>query len=118
MRRYGFDDYCDISELMDKHHDADCFLIDIPVGLPENIQDESARPDRELRSRLKGKSSSVFNTPCRQAVYRQDKQDAKALNLQFLSKSLSEQSLGFSPKIREVDQFLFDNPQFIDRLRE
>ncbi|MBP2628734.1 MAG: hypothetical protein H6Q68_3445 [Firmicutes bacterium] len=118
MRRYGFDDYCDISELMDKHHDADCFLIDIPVGLPENIQDESARPDRELRSRLKGKSSSVFNTPCRQAVYRQDKQDAKALNLQFLSKGLSEQSLGFSPKIREVDQFLFDNPQFIDRLRE
>ena len=115
---YGFGDYCDISELMDKHYDADSFLIDIPVGLPENIQDETARPDRELRNRLKGKSSSVFNTPCRQAVYCQDKQEAKVLNQQFLRKSLSEQSLGFSQKIREVDQFLFDKPQFIGRLRE
>lgn len=115
---YGFRVYRDITELMAEHHDADCLLIDIPVGLPENTQDETARPDRELRSRLKGKSSSVFNTPCRQAIYCQDKQDAKALNLQFLNKSLSEQSLGFSPKIREIDQFLFDNPQFIGRLRE
>ncbi|WP_378957042.1 DUF429 domain-containing protein [Pelosinus sp. sgz500959] len=115
---YGFGVYRNITELMAEHYDADCLLIDIPVGLPENNQDEIARPDRELRSRLKGKSASVFNTPCRQAVYSQDKQDAKKINLQFLGKSLSEQSLGFTPKIREVDQFLFDNPQYIGRLRE
>jgi len=66
---YGFEDYRNIADLMAEHHDADCLLIDIHIGLPENNQDEIARPDRELRSRLKGKSSSVFNTPCRQAVY-------------------------------------------------
>ena len=103
---------------MAEHHDADCLLIDIPVGLPETVEDAVIRPDQQLRDRLHGKKSSVFNTPCRQAIYCENKQEAKALNLQFLHKSLSEQSLGFSPKIREVDHFLCDNPQFIGRLRE
>lgn len=116
--RYGFGVYHIIEDIVAALHDVDCMLIDIPVGLPENEQDEAARPDRELRSRLKGKSSSVFNTPCRQAVYCQDKQDAKSVNIQFLHKSLSEQSLGFSTKIREVDLFLSENPQYIGRLRE
>ena len=115
---YGFSVYHNITDLMAEHHDANCLLIDIPVGLPETEKNGLARPDQELRNRLHGKKASVFNTPCRQAVYCQDKQNAKALNIQFLHKSLSEQSLGFSPKIREVDQFLFDNPQFIGRLRE
>lgn len=115
---YGFRVYHNIKDLMAEHHDADCLLIDIAVGLPETEQTGLNRPDQELRNRLPGKKSSVFNTPCRQAVYCVDKQKAKALNIQFLGKSLSEQSLGFSPKIREVDEFLFDNPQYIGRLRE
>ena len=49
--------------------DADCLLIDIPIGLPESLEDEVKRPDQQLRVRLQGKQSSVFNTPCRQAVY-------------------------------------------------
>lgn len=115
---YGFRVYQNITDLMAEHNDAHCLLIDIPVGLPETAQNGLARPDQELRTRLHGKKASVFNTPCRQAVYCLNKQDAKVLNLQFLHKSLSEQSLGFSPKIREIDQFLFDNPQYIGRLRE
>lgn len=115
---YGFGVYHTITDLMTEHHDADCLLIDIPVGLPETKQNALQRPDQELRNRLQGKTSSVFNTPCRQAVYCPDKQEAKTLNQQFLGKSLSEQSLGFSPKIREVDQFLIENPQYIGRLRE
>ena len=115
---YGFGVYHTIEDIVADHKDADCMLIDIPVGLPENEQDEIARPDRELRSRLKGKSSSVFNTPCRQAVYCQDKQEAKSVNVQFLHKSLSEQSLGFATKIREVDLFLSGKSQYIGQLRE
>ncbi len=115
---YVFKIYNDISALMQEHKDADCLLIDIPIGLPETRQDELARPDQELRKRLPGKKSSVFNTPCRQAVYIQDKQAAKARNIEFLNKSLSEQSLGFSRKIREIDEFLLENPQYIGRLRE
>lgn len=115
---YGFDIYSDIAALMTEHDDAVCLLIDIPIGLPETQHGELARPDQELRNRLQGKKSNVFNTPCRQAVYCQDKRDAKALNLKFLNKSLSEQSIGFARKIQEVDQFLFDNPKYIGRLRE
>jgi len=115
---YGFSIYRNITEIMAEHYDADILLIDIPIGLPEKIEDELVRPDQQLRDRLHGKKSSVFNTPCRQAVYCDDKQEAKAINLQVLKKSLSEQSLGFSKKIREVDQFLYDNRQFIGRLRE
>ncbi|MDR3564559.1 MAG: DUF429 domain-containing protein [Negativicutes bacterium] len=115
---YGFGVYPSIKDIVAEYSDADSMLIDIPVGLPENEQDNAARPDRELRSRLKGKASSVFNTPCRQAVYCRDKQEAKAVNVQFLRKSLSEQSLGFASKIKEVDLFLAENPQYVDRLRE
>jgi predicted RNase H-like nuclease len=116
--RYGFADYPDITKLMTEHKNAGCLFIDIPIGLPENRQQNVARPDQKLRSRLPGKASSVFNTPCRQAVYARDKQTAKACNLQVLQKILSEQSLGFTPKIREVDQFLLEQPQYIGRLRE
>lgn len=115
---YGFGVYRNITDLMAEHYDADSLLIDIPIGLPETLEDEIGRPDQRLRERLHGKKSSVFNTPCRQAVYCDDKQEAKTINLQVLKKSLSEQSLGFSQKIREVDQFLYDRPQFIGRLRE
>ena len=115
---YGFNIYRNITELMAEHGDADCLLIDIPIGLPESLEDEVKRPDQQLRVRLQGKQSSVFNTPCRQAVYCDDKQEARNFNLKVLKKSLSEQSLGFSPKIREVDQFLRDNPEFIGRIRE
>lgn len=115
---YGFSDYRNITDLMADHYDADSLLIDIPIGLPETLADELGRPDQQLRARLHGKKSSVFNTPCRQAVYCDNKQEAKAINLQVLKKSLSEQSLGFSRKIREVDRFLSSNPQFIGRLRE
>lgn len=115
---YGFNTYPNITGLMAEHYDADCLLIDIPIGLPETLEDELGRPDQQLRERLYGKKSSVFNTPCREAIYCDDKQEAKAINLQVLKKSLSEQSLGFSKKIREVDRFLYDRPQFIGRLRE
>ncbi|HEY3424675.1 MAG TPA: DUF429 domain-containing protein, partial [Negativicutes bacterium] len=91
---YGFRVYHTIIDIMADHHDADCLLIDIPIGLPENEQENRARPDSELRNRLKGKASSVFNTPCRQAVYCLDKQEAKRINLHIVKKSLSEQSLG------------------------
>ncbi|MDF2874107.1 MAG: hypothetical protein K0R22_790 [Sporomusa sp.] len=115
---YGFGVYPAIADIMAEHHDAACILIDIPIGLPETEAENRLRPDRELRGRLKGKSSSVFNTPCRQAVYSQDKLEAKAVNLTITNKSLSEQSLGFSQKIREVDEFLQLNSQYIGCLRE
>jgi predicted RNase H-like nuclease len=115
---YGFAVYPSITAIMSDHHDAACILIDIPIGLPETPAEAAARPDSELRRQLKKKSSSVFNTPCRQAVYCHNKQAAKSSNQAVLHKSLSEQSLGFMGKIREVDEFLRRNPQYNGKLRE
>lgn len=93
-------------------------LIDIPVGLPESAAEAGLRPDILLRQNIKGKASSVFNTPCRQAVYEEDKARAKELNQELLGKSLSEQSLAIRGAIRQVDIFLNEKPTWKDRLLE
>lgn len=115
---YDFAVYPHIAPLLSEHREAATLLIDIPIGLPESAEMGLHRPDQELRNKLVGKASSVFNTPCRQAVYAEDKHAARRYNLQVLGKSLSEQSLGFSKKIKEVDLFLEACPEYIGRLRE
>lgn len=114
--RYEFERRDTIDEIFPRHADAASILIDIPIGLAERATDH--RPDGALRARLKGKASSVFETPCRQAVYAATPAEARAANKLILNKSLSAQSLGFSKKIREVDEFLLKNPSYVDRLRE
>ena len=116
--RFGFGVYATIEDVMSEFCDASSILIDIPLGLPESREEEQQRPERELRRRLPGKAASVFNPPCRQAVYAGSKDEAKELNLRYLGKSLSEQSLGFAAKIREADCFLYDNYHCVGRLRE
>ena len=116
--RFGFGVYATIEDIMSEYHKALSILIDIPLGLPESREDDQQRPERELRQRLPGKAASVFNPPCRQAVYAGSKAEAKECNLRYLGKSLSEQSLGFAAKIREADCFLHDNHHYVGRLRE
>merc|ERR1712070_431832 len=57
----------------------------------------------------KGKKSSVFNAPCRQAVRANNYIQAKEINKKILSKSISIQSWNISNKINEVDEFLIKN---------
>merc|ERR1712070_615966 len=59
----------------------------------------------------KGKKSSVFNAPCRQAVRANNYIQAKEINKKILSKSISIQSWNISNKIKEVDEFLIKNKQ-------
>ena len=105
-----------IDETCDEYAHADCVLIDIPIGLSESKLD--MRPDGELRRWLIGKSSSVFNVPCRQAVYADSYRDANAANIEILGKGLSRQSHSICAKIREVDIFLKRNPSWQNRLME
>lgn len=114
--RWGFEVYRTVAEVVAEHEDAGCVLIDIPIGLAESKGE--VRPDGELRKRLKGKSSSVFNTPCRQAVHAGEKNEARRLNREILGIDLSQQSIGFSRKIKEVDDFLQANARYVGRIRE
>jgi len=105
-----------IGEAFLNHNSCDCVLVDMPIGLPDNIDD--VRPDGAVRAILKGKASSVFSTPCRQAVYENTYSEANETNRQVLEKGLSKQSYAICGKIKEIDQYLENNPQYKNRLLE
>jgi predicted RNase H-like nuclease len=113
---FEVDKFATISDICEKYNKADTMIIDIPIGLPQSIAD--IRPDKIVRKRLGPKGSSIFDTPCRQAVYAEDKAAARANNIEVLGKSLSEQSIAISKAIRQVDEFLNNNSEWKNRLLE
>ena len=104
-----------VSDLFAAHADAELFIIDMPIGLPESPED--MRPEKAARRLLSGKASSIFNCPCRQAVYAGLK-EASAVNKAVLGKALPAQSLGLIPKIRELDKYLTAHPDIRPRVLE
>jgi len=105
-----------INQVCNQYNNVDSMIIDMPIGLAETIN--QVRPDGELRKNLKGKASSVFNTPCRQAVYASNYTEAIEKNKKTLNVSISPLSNAIIPKIREVDSFLQTNPNWKNRLVE
>jgi predicted RNase H-like nuclease len=71
-----------------------------------------------VKKELGKKGSSIFEVPCRQAVYAEDKKVARERNIAILGKSLSEQTLGIAKAIKQVDEFLQSKPQWKNRLLE
>ena len=93
---------------------VDFALVDMPVGFvagPEPRDVETA-----MRKALKGKTSSVFPTPCRMALAEPIYFDASHVNETVLGKRLPKQSFMLFPKMREVDALVRDLGQV--RLRE
>ena len=105
-----------ISDICNRYPNADSLIIDIPIGLLESKSD--IRPDIFVKRALGKKGSSIFEVPCRQAVYAENKGAAREQNITILGKSLSEQTLGIIKAIRQVDEFLQDNSQWKNRLVE
>ena len=116
-----------IVERAGKH---DRFLVDIPIGLPDNENPEPRACDLLARSTLgKGRSSSVFSAPVREALLF-DLDDASGLTHRQLrdryyrgasninktvtrarakgrgSVGISLQTFALIPKVREVDELL------------
>jgi predicted RNase H-like nuclease len=108
--------YKNIVEVCTKYEGCDSLIIDMPIGLPESCKD--IRPDAAARMVLKGKSSSIFNTPCMQAVYEDTYSKANELNRHIMGKGLSQQSFAICGKIKEIDKFLSNNPHYKNRLLE
>ena len=104
-----------IETLCSRYKDSN-LIIDMPIGLPENIGD--IRPEREARKILGSRSCCVFNTPCRQAVYEDDYDRANEINKEILGKGLSKQSFSIFTKIREIDEFLYKNPNYKNKIVE
>ena len=113
---YSLNIYNSIEMLCRENAEAKLIIIDMPLGLPESIND--IRPEIEARKILGKKASSIFNCPCRQAVYKDSYKEANEMNKNVLGKGLSQQSYAICPKIREIDMFLKDNEEYKDKLIE
>ena len=108
-----------IAEINNYYRSADAVLIDIPVGLPENAEENAGRPDREARDYLPtGRKPSIFPVPCRQAINMENYAEASDENERVLGKKLTSQSYAFSKMIRQVDEFLAENECWQNRLVE
>ena len=93
--------------------------VDIPIGLLEAASRGGRECDRYARQLLsRPRKSSVFPTPVRSAVYRDNYAEAAVAN-RASSKAnigISKQSFGIIPKIREVDQLM--TPYLQERVKE
>jgi predicted RNase H-like nuclease len=105
-----------IEEICWKYSHAPFMFVDMPIGLPENPNE--IRPESKARQMIKGRSSCVFNVPCRQAVYADDYQEANRNNKAILGKGLSKQSFAISKSIREIDELLLAFPEYKEKLVE
>ncbi len=108
----------DISSAVHEISNSCLTLIDIPIGLVDE-QPFERTCDLEARRLLKGgRASSVFQVPCRAAVYSGTYDQANSENRQRTGRGISKQSWFIAPKIREVDRLLQDHDQYRGRIRE
>lgn len=105
-----------ISDICSRYPNSNSYIIDMPIGLVESKN--QLRPDLLVKKELGKKGSSIFDVPCRQAVYAEDKDEARKRNISILGKSLSEQTLGITKAIKQVDEFLQNKSQWKNRLLE
>jgi len=105
----------DISELVSKVDSDAQILIDMPIGLP----DKSFRQcDIQARETIGIRGSSVFNVPTRTAIYTKDEVEAKAINKSLTGKMFSIQLWCIVPKIIQLDTYLTENPNQVQRIKE
>jgi len=93
-------------DLWADHADADVVLVDVPIGLPEDVA--ARAPEREARALLGPRSSSVFNVPIRPILDVDSYADAneRQKERERDGRGLMKQTYNIVPRIREVDELL------------
>lgn len=108
---FGVFQFSKISDLWNYFCDGNTcvrILVDIPIGLIDSKSNCKRRfCDIEARSLLRSnRQSSVFPTPCREAIYAKSYESACDINEEVTGKRLTKQTWGIVPKIREMNDFL------------
>ena len=109
--------YETIADIVKEYPSFDAFLIDMAIGLRNNSMDKK-RPDAAAKKELGVKASCVFPIPSREAVYAEGEEAQKAANIRTLEKSLAKQSIAIIPKLREIDEFMTDHPEYKNKILE
>ena len=95
----------EFASLIDHFPQADCMLVDVPIGLPGS--NSNTRPcDVLARSKLGKRASSVFRAPSREACHALFLAEANTANLTATGFKLSVQIWRICKKIAEVDLFM------------
>lgn len=110
--------YTDFQKLVFDNNQFDGMLVDMVMGLPGNTEQYDKRPDGIARRIIKPRTSTIFAVPTRQAVYECTKEKQKGANLSAIGKGLSEQTIAIIPKMRELDEFLLENREYMNVIRE
>lgn len=108
--------YSCIEELVSANEDYRELIIDMVIGLPSS--NAEVRPDSAARALIPGRTSTIFAVPSRQAIYADDKDEIREVNIKALGKDLPAQTIAIIPKMRELDEFLQSHPNHKNRLKE
>ena len=95
--------YKKLSQLTKSFSYDSIVIIDIPLGL--EVSSPNRKCDVEARKFLGLRSSTIFSPPCLEAVFCENYNQAKAINLTQTGKSISKQSWFLSKKILEAREF-------------
>lgn len=98
--------FSDFSSLWDAYKEAELILVDIPIGLPDGLEERMC--DKKARAYLQKRKSSIFRVPCRAAINEKDPEKASIVNESETGKRLTLQARGILAKIIEVDGFLLN----------
>jgi predicted RNase H-like nuclease len=110
--------YENVSDLWSDNSDAEQILIDVPIGLRET-SNNPRKCDEKAREKLKpDRYRSIFATPIRDAAHKGTYEEAKEKQEAETDGSLSTQTWGITPKIRQVDLFLSDHDEASELIRE
>lgn len=90
--------------------------VDMPIGFLDAAVRGGRACEREARARIKGRTSSVFSSPCRAALAAGDYPTANARNRAANGVGLSKQAFMLFPKLREIDAVM--TPTLQERVRE
>ncbi len=74
-------------------------VLDVPIGLV----DEGRICDREARTRIGPRRSSVFNAACRQALVATSQKEASRISMGVCGKGIGAQGFAILPRITDVD---------------
>lgn len=108
--------YSSVDELVEANKNYNELLIDMVIGLQSNKNE--VRPDNAARALIPGRTSTIFAVPARQAVYADTREAIREANKSALDKDLPAQAIAIIPKMRELDEFLQENPAHKNRLKE
>lgn len=104
-----------IESLRDIVELPDVIAIDIPIGLT----DEGPREcDALARQFIGPRASSVFPAPVRAVLDAADYASANRISNERQGKGISQQAFAITPKIRQVEDSLLEDPRLLERTFE